>query len=717
MNRLAIATLVCLFTLSCDKGAAPPPPADTPSPAAPESETTKAEAGVSTDRIRNANAEPGNWMSHGRTYDEQRFSPLTQINRDNVTDLGLAWFVDLDTKRGQEATPLVVDGVLYTTTAWSKVYAVDAQTGTVKWTFDPKVSGKSGADACCDVVNRGAAIFDDKLFFGALDGRLIALDTATGEQQWSVQTTPDVGRYTITGAPRIANGKIIIGNGGAEFGVRGFVSAYDAESGALVWRFYTVPGDPAQPFESPAMEMAAKTWTGEWWKYGGGGTVWDSIVFDPDLNLLYLGVGNGSPWNHKIRSPDGGDNLFLTSIVAVNADSGEYVWHYQTVPAESWDFTATQHMILADLTIDGRERKVIMQAPKNGFFYVLDRGTGELISAEPFVPVNWASHIDLKSGRPVENPNVRYVDEPASIYPAAPGAHNWQPMSYSPQTGLVYIPTHEMGWTYTDDTNFSFNDRGFNLGIDALAVSMPEDPAIQAEILKTLKGYTQAWDPVTQQRRWEVPLAVPWNSGILTTAGGLLFEGTGAGQFHALADDDGRQLWSTEAQTGVMAAPISYQVGDTQYVAVVVGWGGAFGIETGRPAKAAGVPNVSRILAYRLGGDATLPPPPAFKPIPEQPPHTADAETVTTGKRLYQQYCQRCHGDAAVSGNVLPDVRYMSATVHAQWDAIVLGGALSDKGMLGFADVLSKADADAIHAYAIKRAHDDDMEKGMGLAP
>ena len=723
MNRSLVTVLLCALIFSCSREQAAGPakelaggPTTVTIGNAPPATPTK--IGVSDSRLRNADSEPGSWLSHGRTYDEQRFSLLDQINTDNVTSLGLAWYVDLDTKRGQEATPLIVDGVLYATTAWSKVYAVDAANGEVLWKYDPQVSGSQGANACCDVVNRGAALWGDSVFVGVLDGRLIALDAQTGELRWSVKTTPDEGRYTITGAPRIVNGKVVIGNGGAEFGVRGFVTAYDADTGKLVWRFYTVPGDPSLPYESPEMEMAARTWTGEWWKYGGGGTVWDSMVFDPDLNLLYLGVGNGSPWNHKIRSPKGGDNLFLTSIVAVNADTGEYVWHYQTVPAETWDFTATQHMILADIKIGGELRKVIMQAPKNGFFYILDRASGELLSAEPFVPVNWANHIDLETGRPVEAPKARYLhNETAIVYPAAPGAHNWQPMSYSPLTGLVYIPTQEMAWAYRDDTDFTFRTMGLNLGIDGLTASMPEDPVIQAEVLKTLKGYTQAWDPVTQKRIWRIALAIPWNGGILTTAGGLLFEGTGDGNFQAHSAADGTQLWTHHVQTAVLAAPVSYQIDGTQYVAVIVGSGGAFGIESGRPAKVAGLPNVSRILAYRLNGEGKLPPAPRFKPLPAPPAMTADADTVANGKRLYHVYCARCHGDAGISGNVLPDLRYMTTTVHAQWDAIVLGGMLTDRGMIGFGSVLSKPDTDAIHAYAIKRAHDTDMEIGASALP
>ncbi|MEM7017837.1 MAG: PQQ-dependent dehydrogenase, methanol/ethanol family [Pseudomonadota bacterium] len=678
---------------------------------APPAEHVPITANVNKTRIINADTEPGNWLTHGRTYSEQRFSPLNQINTDNVTNLKLAWYLDLDTDRGQEATPLIVDGVMYTTTAWSMVYAVDAASGEVLWRYDPEVAGQKAVDACCDVVNRGAAVWQGKVFVGALDGRLIALDARTGQLIWSVQTTPAEKRYTITGAPRVANGKVLIGNAGAEFDVRGYVSAYDAETGELAWRFYTVPGDPSLPFESAEMENAAKTWTGEWWKYGGGGTVWDAIVYDPVLDLVYIGVGNGAPWNQKIRSPNGGDNLFLTSIVALKAETGRYVWHYQTVPGETWDFTATQPIILAELEIEGIPRSVLMQAPKNGFFYVLDRATGELLSAQAFAPVNWASHVDLATGRPVEMPNARYVEEPAEIYPAAPGAHNWHPMAYSPLTKLVYIPTQEIPFLYKDEAEFALDPNAYSTGVDALIMAMPISPEVQKEILKTLKGYLLAWDPVKQQAAWKIPYPVAWNGGVVATAGNLVFQGTGHGEFVAHSADKGEQLWSAETQTGIVAGPVSYAVDGKQYIAVMAGWGGAFPIESGRPAQAAGVRNISRILAYSLDGKASLPALAPMSATAKPPAHKASAQVVANGERLYYKYCTRCHGDAAISGGVIPDLRHLDANTHAQWDGIVLGGALTNKGMVGFAELLSKEESDAIHAYVIKRAHDPDNER------
>ena len=428
-----------------------------------------ASAKVTDAQIVHAEDQAGNWLTHGRTYSEQRFSPLNEINDRNAVKLGLAWYFDLDTNRGQEATPLVVDGVMYFTTAWSEVFAVKAATGSLLWSYDPKVPKAWGVNACCDAVNRGVAIRQGKVYTGTLDGRLIALDAATGKPVWQQLTIDPKWRYTITGAPRIVKGKVLIGNGGAEFGVRGYVSAYDAETGKLVWRFYTVPGDPSTPFEQPVLKRAAKTWGGEWWKIGGGGTVWDAIVYDPELDLVYIGVGNGGPWNEKYRG-SGGDNLFTCSIVALKPDTGEYVWHYQEVPSDDWDYDADEQIMLADLPIEGKTRRVILHAPKDGFFYVIDRETGTLISAKPFTTVNWATGIDLKTGRPIESPTARYPrGNSPPIIPGPAGAHSWQPMSYSPLTGLVYIPVNDVGFNFKSPREFEFKNEAPNFGIDMVA--------------------------------------------------------------------------------------------------------------------------------------------------------------------------------------------------------------------------------------------------------
>lgn len=666
-------------------------------------------AAVDGARVEAADREPGNWMTHGRTYSEQRFSPLTQVTADNAAKLGLAWYYDLDTSRGQEATPIVVDGTMFVSTAWSKVKALNAATGELLWAFDPKVPGTKAVETCCDVVNRGVAVWKGRVYVGTLDGRLIAIDATSGDSVWSVQTTDRDKPYSITGAPRVFNGKVLIGNGGAEFGVRGYVSAYDAETGDMLWRFYTVPGDPSKPFESEAMARAARTWNGEWWKEGGGGTVWDAIVFDPVLNLVYAGVGNGAPWNQSIRSPGGGDNLYLSSIVALDADTGEYVWHYQTTPGETWDYTATQPLILADIKIDGALRKVIMQAPKNGFFYVLDRETGEFISGKPFAAVTWATGID-ESGRPIQSPDARYGGPaPAIVAPGPGGAHSWQPMAYNPQTGLVYIPVQDAAFPFFADLHYQRTKLGFNTGVDFNTGSMPQVPEVKAQIMSTIKGYLLAWNPVTQKEAWRVAYSGPSNGGVLTTAGNLVIEGTAAGEVVAYRADNGEKLWEASAQTGVLAGPVSYEVGGDQYVAVAAGWGGVFSLAAGEIGLLSGrLGNNSRVLAYKLGGTAKLPPNPGPEKLSFHPPELeADEETVTLGKSIYHRHCVVCHGDAAVSGGGVPDLRASPAIDDAEsFRAIVLDGARGDRGMVSYAAELDADDAEAVRAYLVARARE-----------
>ena len=588
-------------------------------------------ANVDTARIEGADRDPANWMTYGRTYSEQRFSPLSKITPDNVGQLGLAWFADLETNRGQEATPLVIDGVMYVSTAWSMVKAFDAKTGGLLWSYDPAVPRALGVRGCCDVVNRGVAAWKGKIYVGAFDGRLVALDARTGREIWSVMTVDPDKPYTITQAPRVIKGRVVIGNSGAEYGVRGYISAYDAETGALTWRFYTVPGDPASSPEQPILAEAAKTWQGEWWKEGGGGTVWESLSYDPELNLIYFGVGNGLEWNQGYRSESKGDNWFLSSIVAVNADTGAYVWHYQCTPGEEWDFDAVQQLILADLPIDGVTRKVLMQANKNGFFYVLDRQTGKLISAQNFTPVTWASGVDPKTGRPVENPDIRYdqTGKPISLLPGALGAHSWQAMAFNPKTGLVYIPAQEIGMTYEAVKDFQTAPIGWNIGT---ATTFKSD----------VKGYLIAWDPVHQKEVWRANYLGPWNGGILTTAGNLVIQGNAAGFFSAYRADTGAKLWSTSVQSAVLAAPATYEIDGEQYIAVMSGWGGAYPLMQGKGSdKSGNTRNVSRVLVFKLGGKTSLPPLPAEPALLAPPPDVADAATVATGEASVRSLLQR----------------------------------------------------------------------------
>jgi alcohol dehydrogenase (cytochrome c)/quinohemoprotein ethanol dehydrogenase len=650
----------------------------------------------------------GEWRKTGKGADEKRFSRLTNINDKNVKNLSLSWYFDLPEGRGQEATPLVVDGVMYTTAAWSHVFALNPVTGEKLWHFDPKVDKAFAIKGCCGPVNRGLAYSNGKVFIGAYDGRLIALDTKTGKEVWSVQTTDTTQSYTITGAPRIVNGKVLIGNGGAEFGVRGYVSAYDENTGEQVWRFYTVPGHPDKPQDNPIHDETIKTWNGEFWKLGGGGTVWDSMAYDEALNLLYIGVGNSSPWNPKLRTDSEGDNLFVSSIVALNADTGAYVWHYQTTPMDGWDYTATQHMILAELTIEGKERKVIMQAPKNGFFYVLDRQTGEFISAENYVPVNWASGID-DEGRPIINDEAKYwlSDEPSLVTPAWAGGHNWHPMSFNPDTGLVYFPAQELAFPYATDNDFSAKQLAVNLGVDLSVAGFPDDPAIVQSIKDATKGHLAAWDPVQQKEVWRVQYPGMWNGGVLSTAGDLVFQGSATGFFNAYQARTGEKLWEFPAQTGIVAGPITYAIDGEQYVTVSAGWGGIFPLLTG-PLALDSDPdpvNRSRLLTFKLGGQASLPKI-LDKPrnLPDYTNLEIDKKRVERGHKVFESYCASCHGTGAVGGGVTPDLRYSPlASSDLAWKGIVYDGALESRGMVGFSKELSTSDVEDIRHFVIER--------------
>lgn len=658
-------------------------------------------------RINNADNEPGNWLSHGRDYAEQRFSPLDKINQSNVDQLGLAWHLDMQYHRGLEATPIVIDGVMYVSGLWSTVYALDAATGEQLWFYDPQVPRDTTArKMCCDAVNRGVAAWLDNIYVATLDGRLIALKAINGEVIWSSQTVDTSQPYTITGAPRVVKGNVLIGNSGAEFGVRGYVSAYDADSGKLNWRFYTVPGNPELGFENEAMAIAAKTWRGEWWQLGGGGTVWDSMAYDAELDLLYIGVGNGSPWNRRLRSPGGGDNLFLSSIVALRPNTGEYVWHYQVVPSETWDYTATQHIILADLEIDGAVRKVLMQAPKSGFFMVVDRVSGKLISAEPFAQVTWASHYDLSTGRPVEIAGQDYADQAAIVRPTSGGAHNWQPMSYNPNTGLVYIPSMDSPMTYTGLDKMAIEPGLRNRGIDS-SDAPPGDALFHKMLIEKISsGYLLAWDPIKQSRAWRIDLNSYWNGGVLSTAGNIVLQGTGARTFSAYQADNGARLWSFKAQNGIIAAPVTYTVDGDQYITVLAGSGGAYDLMSGnKPPPGA---RHSRILTFKLNGEDQLPAIPEADTIPEPPEQTiTDKAVIQLGSELFHSYCAFCHGVQVIGGGAIPDLRYMPSWFHENFNSIVQDGALAKLGMPAFADVFDDRETEALHAYIIERAHVD----------
>jgi quinohemoprotein ethanol dehydrogenase len=654
-------------------------------------------APVDTQRLLNADKEPGQWLTVGRTYDEQRFSPLTQINTDNVTQLGLAWYADLDTSRGQEASPIVVDGVLYVTSAWSKVFAYDAKTGRSLWRYDPQVPGQTGIKGCCDVVNRGVAAWKGRIYVGTYDGRLVALNARTGKPVWSVLTVDANKPYTSTGAPRIANGKVIIGNAGSEIGVRGYVSAYDADTGKMLWRFFTVPGDPSQPYENAAMQRAAATWTGElYWKLGGG-TAWDGMVYEPKTNLVYFGTANGTPWVAEARSPGGGDNLYLNSIVAVNADTGEYAWHYQTAPAESWDFDATSPLMMLDLNLDGSTRRVVTQISKNGFYYALDAATGKLLRAKNFTTVTWASGVDMQTGRPIENPEARFGKtlKPVIVQPGAQGAHSWHPMSFSKRTGLIYTPMVETSMAFMPDPSYRYREGAANTAMGRAPADLYD--VLHSDAPRNSRAFLMAWDPVAAREVWRSELRGTVASGVLATAGGLVFQGAQRGELAAYRDSDGKKLWSTDPQTGVVAAPISYSIGGVQYVAQLAGYG----------IRDYYAGNNSRLLVYKLGGKASLPPlaaPPPPRPL--NPPAAFGSEAqLARGADVYNANCTMCHDTAFGNRALFPDLRYspMINTSEA-FRSVVIDGILQTRGMVSFKDRFSAEDAEAVRAHITQRA-------------
>lgn len=663
------------------------------------------------------------WVTVGGDTGETRYSELSQINVANVRELGLAWDYDTRTKRGLEATPIMVDGVIYTTGTWGKVYAVDAKTGAEKWLFDPKVDGQVARDACCGVVNRGVAFWQGRVYVAALDGRLFALDAQSGAVVWEADTIDDRSRrYTSTGAPRVAGDVVVIGNAGAEFDARGYVTAYDVRTGDLKWRFFTVPGSPDKPYEHSELAMAAETWDpNSRWDVGGGGTVWDSMVYDQKHHLLFVGTGNSAVYLQEERSPEGGDNLFLSSILAINPDNGKLVWHYQTTPGDSWDFTATQNMILTELTLEGVEREVLIQAPKNGYFYVLDRLTGELLSAEHYVPINWSSHIDMETGRPVVTDAALYFDEPKVSWPATFGGHGWRPMAYNKQTGLVYIPAFEASALrvnlFPDGYEFipgrintgTFGLPPFPAAIDAFAPILPYD----TDYLKSILAKTEippsrtvmkAWDPVEQKLVWEVDAKGSRNDGgVLTTAGNLVIYGKASGQLVFRHAQTGELLHSIDTGTGIMAAPMTYNVDEEQYIAVMAGLGSVAFLTYPPYAAAYDKSNRGRLLSFKLGGGEVKmanPLPPLS--VPQPPIQVSSADLMQRGSELFTWHCRQCHANNG--RGVVPDLRYLGKAKHALFDQIVREGLLRAAGMPRFDDLLSKEDTDAIQAHLIDAA-------------
>jgi len=646
-----------------------------------------------------------NWLAYGRTYDEQRYSPLQQINENNVGDLGVEWFLDLPNDRSLTGTPLVVDGVLYFNGSYNVIRAVDAKSGKVLWEYDPDVIGHSG-DRLRILWdwNRGIAFWKGKVITATIDGRLIAIDAKTGQEVWTTQTYDPELPLFITGAPKVFKDKVIIGNGGTEWGgSRGFVTAYDAATGEQAWRFFIVPGNPADGFEDNAQKMAAETWTGEWWEHGGGGNVWHGITYDPEFDQILLGTGNGSPWNRKIRSPDGGDNLFLCSVVALDADTGKYRWHYQTTPGETWDYNSSMDIMLVDLKHPERDLKVILHAPKNGFFYIINRSNGKLLSAEKFVKVDWASGVDMKTGRPIEREGARYEDGEELVWPSAFGGHNWHAMSYNPNTGLVYIPSIEMPGLFSDNH------------IDIQAWKSPYwqfDPAVafgeDRVGADAGTGALRAWDPLRQKLVWEVPLPGVWNPGTMTTAGNLLFQGRADGTFYAYDAKTGKPLWHTDLGSGISAPPITYSIDGKQYVSLLVGWGGAgsatpgfLGGQHGWAYKA----HPRRLVTFALDGKTLLPPsPPPVFPQPLRVPFDIDEDQAVAGAQVYVESCLMCHGAGGESGGYAPDLRAAASVIDTEtFKDIVIDGSLRANGMPDFKN-LSEDDLVAVQHFIRRQA-------------
>lgn len=645
--------------------------------------------------------EPGAWLAYGRGFKAHRFSPLAQVNRDTVKDLRLAWSRPIEVRHRLQSSPIVVDGVIYYTDSWSVVSAVDGDTGETIWTFDPKTRRRYARWSCCGgPINRGVAVYEGRVYTATFDARLVAIDAGTGKKVWDVDTADYPSRvpYTISGAPLAAAGKVFIGNSGSEWDHRGYVTAYNAETGAKEWRFFTVPGDPSKPFEHPELDAAAETWNGEWWKLGGGGTVWNSMAYDAELHTVYIGTGNGTPWTRDIRSPGGGDNLYLSSILALHPDTGRMKWYYQTTPGDNWDYTATQDIVLSEMEVDGERRKVLMQAPKNGFFYVIDRRDGELLRAHAFGAMTWATHVDMDTGRPVENPDVTWEEEPQWMLPGNTGSHNWEPMAFDAGRGLAYIPTHDTPYffalpeDYATTGVYTPRERTMNLGIarGAYRNKLVE----QADEPPEAKGFLKAFNPLTGETVWKVRNKSARIGGVLATAGGLVFQGDTSGIFAAYDSDTGNTLWDFETYGSVIAPPVTYRIGNTQYIAVVVGSSFAYY-------------DFGKLLVFSIGGNAELVVPPTRdRAIPEHPPMTASVEELAEGDRLYHRFCASCHG-AGARGYRNADLRIMSRAMHRSFQAVVREGLLLDLGMDSFAEDLDETQTELVRQYIISRANID----------
>jgi quinohemoprotein ethanol dehydrogenase len=687
-------------------------------------------ANVDVARLLAADGEPQNWFAGGRDKDATYYSPLTTINAKNVKQLGFAWEYDLgEPMRGQEATPIVIDGVMYTSGTWGYVYAVDAASGKQLWRYDPKPDYFIGRNPCCDLVNRGVAVWKGKVYVASVDGRLHALNAASGEKLWEADTIVDHKLpYSSTGAPQIAGSVVVIGNSGADMGhggVRGYVSAYDLDSGVLKWRFFTVPPPVGQPYENPELAAADKTWDPHRKaEFKGGATVWDGFAYDPNLNLLYFGTANAAPYDLRQAGSKTGDALYAACIIAVDADTGRMAWYYQETPHDSWDYDAVQKMILADINIGGAPRPVIMQASKNGFFYILDRKTGKLLSAKNYAFMNWATRVDMQSGRPVITKAADWYGTPKNIYPAWFGAHTWNPMSYSAQTHLVYIPVIDTPTIWINllqnGSKVKYVEGFFTVqGLipddtydakDATRVygPVPDEQAIKAmRHVKAVRELIRAWDPVAEKVVWEHETSSGirgYDGGVMSTAGNLVFQGRGSGELFVYAADTGKILKVIQTGSHMMAAPMTYSINGEQYVAVQAGYGGtAITVGPIPPSSAARkFQNTNRIIAFKLGGGAVPTPPARVEPALTAPPkQIATRAEIDAGEIIFIAQCSRCH---QLGPSVTPDLRRLNDGLHLAFKDILLRGVLAPAGMERFSDLLSEKDADNVHAYLIDQS-------------
>ena len=658
----------------------------------------------------------------GRDGHEQHYTPLAQVNLQTVKRLGLVWQNQLPSGNSVTA-PVEADGKLFVTYGHSFVRAFSAATGKLLWSFDSKAREKAGKLLRVGWGPKGLAYWNHRVFIATQDGRVVAIDANSGKQLWEAQDIDKSEIRNITGAPRVFDGKVIIGHGGGDITpIRGFVTTYDGVTGKRLWRFYTTP-KPDGPQDNAGLEMAAKTWKGDRYGGGGGGTAWNAFSYDPELNLIYIGVGNGYPYNELLRSSGGGDNLFLASIVAVKADTGEYVWHYQVCPGEQWDCTAVQDMTLATITIDGKPRKVLMQAPKNGFFYVVDRATGEFISANNFAKVTWAYRIDQKTGRPVENPGIRYHGKGMfEMWPGVRGAHSWLPQSFSPRTGLVYLPVIEGAST--------IGDEGLDLSDPKKAGSGyrgESDPALPG----AHTSHLTAWDPVAQKARWIVKLPGNWPGGTMATGGDLVFEGRIDGRFVAYDAKSGKAVWSFQADAPVVAPPISYSVGGKQYVTVLTGSGASGGgiFSEGNADYRTDYHMPRRVLTFALDAKTRLPKsaPPAPLIAPRDADYKPNPEIEKKGAGLFaRNACLICHGPNAIGGGTAPDLRISPYPMSKEgFDAILHDGVLVSAGMPRYEE-MSEEDRETIRQYLRKRGQDlpktpgghrDDKDAKTGASP